>query len=176
MRSRLCPTVPCFSKPTQTGVVFRQLQLIFQQCKYRQRFSNVWHCVVTESMCYSKGNTLAISCGPCSELSLEEKELSSQTRQRGWINDTVFPPKSCMPYHLKSVFATTQSPFVYRVLLSTEHTSLDPGHFFALWVYEKIPKLLSFTRLPDFNSTFLTCWKLSTVHLSQYMQFAKAAN
>lgn len=112
MRSGLCPTVPGFLKPTQTGVVLRQLQLIFQWYKYRQQLSNVRHGVVTESMCSSttaKGNALAISCGSSSELSPGEKVPSSQIRQRGWISDTIFPP-----YHLKSGFATTQSPSAHR--------------------------------------------------------------
>lgn len=105
MRSRLCPTVPCFLKPTQTSMVLRQLRLIFVQYKYRRQLSSVQHGVIVESMSSSattKGNTLAISCGPCSE-----KERSSPTGQRGWVSDTIFPPKPCMPYHLKPSFATT---------------------------------------------------------------------
>lgn len=115
MRSRLCPTVPCFLKPTQNGVVLGQLQLIFQQ--YIQQLSNVQRWVVTESICSSataKGNILAISCGPCSELSPEEKEPSSPNKWRGWISDTIFPPKPRVPYHLKSGFPTAQSPSAHR--------------------------------------------------------------
>ena len=112
-RSGLCPTVPHFLKPNQAGVVLRHLQLIFLQYEYRQQLSKVQREIVVGGTCSSattQGNTLAITRGPCSELSPKKKEHSSQTRQKGRISDTTFPPKPCMRYHLKSGFATTQRP------------------------------------------------------------------
>lgn len=165
---KIWSTVPHFLQHTWTGVRYLGSYGLLSHGTNRQQLSNV----DAESTCSSstaKRGTLEISCGPCSELSPQKKELSSWTRQRSWINDTVFPPKPCMTYHLTSGFATMQSP------LLTDHISLNCNvTFFPSWEKGIIPTLLNFRRLPDGSNTLLPRWKLGIVHLGHYMQFSKA--